>query len=62
MGSKPQDKGHGFAVEQKGTGQRVTFEKYEDASRRNTQVNGLFAEDPTPKSGSNEGGSVPGRR
>lgn len=60
VGSKPQDQGKGFTVEQNGTGQPVTFERYEDASRRNTQVNGLFADDPKPKSG-NDGG-VPARK
>lgn len=61
MGSKAGDKGHGFAVEQKGTGQVVKFDNYDDASRRNTQVNGLFAEDPTPRDGTNDG-AVQGRR
>ena len=60
MGSKDKDTGKGFTVEQKGTGQPVTFERYEDASRRNTQVNGLFADDPSPRATGD--GGVPSRR
>lgn len=61
MGSKSKDTGKGFTVEQKDTGQPVTFERYEDASRRNVQVNGLFADDPTPRRGDSDGG-IPARR